>query len=220
MRYHSGPERTREQWQWRGTPHFPKLQDHWNLTIRLFSVISRTLIGGCLTSLQRSSQFILQPQPTGQRWRVFMGGGASQLCKEYNMYGHLTPITKTIQVRRTKHAVYCWRSKDEPMSDVLHMDEQKQDDQLEPIYKSSVPIQDASLKTCRKQWTIEKGGKKGLGISVLMARHDYDDEWYWKRLLIAGKEHAVATANKEKHMVHTMYEEHDIISPENKTNLI
>ena len=46
--YHSGPEWTWEQWQWRGTPHSPKLQHHWNLTIRLFSVISRTLMGGLL----------------------------------------------------------------------------------------------------------------------------------------------------------------------------
>ena len=29
----------------------------------------------------------------------------------------------------------------------FYMDEQRQDDQLEPIYKSSVPIQDVALKT-------------------------------------------------------------------------
>ena len=32
------------------------------------------------------------------------------------LYGHLPPITKTIQVRRARH---CWRSKDELVSDVL-----------------------------------------------------------------------------------------------------
>ena len=37
------------------------------------------------------------------------------------------------------------------------MDEQKQDDQLEPTYNSSVPIQDVALKTYRKPWTIDKG---------------------------------------------------------------
>ena len=31
----------------------------------------------------------------------------------------LPPITKTIQVRRTRHAGHCWRSKDELVSDVL-----------------------------------------------------------------------------------------------------
>ena len=58
----------------------------------------------------------------------------------------------------------------------LHMDEQRQGDQLEPTYSSSVPIQDVALKTYRKQWTKEKSGEKGPGISVLMARHDDDSE--------------------------------------------
>ena len=35
------------------------------------------------------------------------------------LYGHLPPITKTIQVRRTRHAGHCWRSWDELISDVL-----------------------------------------------------------------------------------------------------
>ena len=49
------------------------------------------------------------------------------------------------------------------------MDEQKMDDQLESTYSSSVPIRDVALKTCWKQWTIEKSGERGSGISVLMA---------------------------------------------------
>ena len=35
------------------------------------------------------------------------------------LYGHLPPIMKTIQVRWTRHAGHCWRSKDELISDVL-----------------------------------------------------------------------------------------------------
>ena len=48
-----------------GYSTFPKL--HWNLTIRLFSVI----LGH---SLQRCSQCILQPQPTGhtQKYRYYL----------------------------------------------------------------------------------------------------------------------------------------------------
>ena len=57
----------------------------------------------------------------------------------------------------------------------LHMDEQRQDDQLEPTYNSSVPIQDVALKTYQKRWTIEKSGVRGSGISLLMPRHDDDD---------------------------------------------
>ena len=51
----------------------------------------------------------------------------------------------------------------------LHMDKQRQDDQLEPTYNSSVPIQDVALKTYRKQWTIEKGDRRGSRRSVPIA---------------------------------------------------
>ena len=37
----------------------------------------------------------------------------------HQLYGHLPPITKTIQVRLARHAGHCWRSKDELISDVL-----------------------------------------------------------------------------------------------------
>ena len=52
------------------------------------------------------------------------------------------------------------------------MAEQRQDDQQEPTYSSSVPIRDVTLKTSRKQWTIERGGKRWSRISVLIARRD------------------------------------------------
>ena len=38
---------------------------------------------------------------------------------KHQLYGHLPPITKTIQVRRTRHAGHCWRSTNELISDVL-----------------------------------------------------------------------------------------------------
>ena len=63
----------------------------------------------------------------------------------------------------------------------LHMDEQRQDDQLEPTYNSSVSIEDVTLRTCRMQWTIEKGGGRESRISVLMTRHD-DDDFLYKRI--------------------------------------
>ena len=37
----------------------------------------------------------------------------------HQLYGHLPPITKTIQVRRTRHTGHCWRSRDELIRDVL-----------------------------------------------------------------------------------------------------
>ena len=49
------------------------------------------------------------------------------------------------------------------------MDEQKWDDQLEPIYCSSVPIPDMAMKTYRERWTIETDGERGSGKSMLAA---------------------------------------------------
>ena len=38
---------------------------------------------------------------------------------KHQLYSHLPPFTKTIQVRRTRHTRHCWRSRDELISDVL-----------------------------------------------------------------------------------------------------
>ena len=37
----------------------------------------------------------------------------------HQLYGHLPPIKKTIQVRRTRHAGHCWKSRHKLISDVL-----------------------------------------------------------------------------------------------------
>ena len=99
---------------------------------------------------------------------------------KHHLYGHLPPITKTIQVRRARHAGHCWRSRGELISDVLqwtpHMDELKQDNQQEHIYCSYVRIRDVALRTCQRRLTIGKSGERGSGISVLAARHDDDDD--------------------------------------------
>ena len=59
----------------------------------------------------------------------------------------------------------------------LHRDEQRQDVQLEHTYSSSVQILDVAWKTCQKQWMIVSGGEGGSEISVLIARHDDDDDY-------------------------------------------
>ena len=58
----------------------------------------------------------------------------------------------------------------------FHIAEQKQGNQLEPTYCSSVRFRSVVLRTCRKRWTIGKGGQRESGISVLMVRQDDDDE--------------------------------------------
>ena len=51
--------------------------------------------------------------------RAILNKSWRQHPMRHQLYGHLPPITKTIQVRQTRHAGHCWRSKDELISDVL-----------------------------------------------------------------------------------------------------
>ena len=51
--------------------------------------------------------------------RAILNRSWQQHLTRRQLYGHLPPITKTIQARRTRHAGHCWRSKDEIVSDVL-----------------------------------------------------------------------------------------------------
>ena len=50
--------------------------------------------------------------------RVILNKSWHQHPTRHQLYGHLPPITETIQVRRTRHTGHCWRSKDELISDV------------------------------------------------------------------------------------------------------
>ena len=84
----------------------------------------------------------------------------------HQLYGHLPPITKTIQVRRTRHAGHCWRSRDELISDVLLWN---------PAYGRAKAIRPA--RTYIQQLCEDKGcSERGSGISVLAARHNNDDD--------------------------------------------
>ena len=51
--------------------------------------------------------------------RAILNKSWRQHPTRHQLYGHLPCITKTIQVRGTRHAGHCWRSKGELISDVL-----------------------------------------------------------------------------------------------------
>ena len=51
--------------------------------------------------------------------RAILNKSWRQHPTKHQLYGHLPPITKIIQVRRTRHAGHCWRSMDELIRDVL-----------------------------------------------------------------------------------------------------
>ena len=107
--------------------------------------------------------------------RAILNKSERQHPTKHQLYGHLPPITKTIQVRRTRHGGHCWRSRDELISDVLLWTPTY--GQLEHTYSSSVRIRDVAMKTCQRRWTIGRSGERGSEISVLAARHD-DDDYY------------------------------------------
>ena len=50
--------------------------------------------------------------------RAILNKSWQQHPTRHQLYGHLPPITKTIQVRRTRHAGHSWKIRDELISDV------------------------------------------------------------------------------------------------------
>ena len=112
--------------------------------------------------------------------RAILNKSWRQHPTRHQLYGRLPPITKSIQVRRTRHAGHCWRSRDELISDVLLWN---------PTYgqaKAGRPARTCIQQLCedtgcspedlpeamndREEW------RERVRISVLPARHDDDDD--------------------------------------------
>ena len=51
--------------------------------------------------------------------RAILNKSWRQHPTKHQLYGPLPPVTKTIQVRRTRHVGHCWRNRDKLLSDVL-----------------------------------------------------------------------------------------------------
>ena len=103
-----------------------------------------------------------------------------QHSTRHQLYDHLPPLTKTIKVRRTRHAGHCWRNKDELIIDVLLWT---------PTYgqaKAGRPTRTYIQQLCEntgcspedlpEALNYRRSGERGSGISVLAARHDDDDD--------------------------------------------
>ena len=120
--------------------------------------------------------------------RAILNKSWRQHPTKHQLYGHLPPITKTIQVRRTRHAGHCWRSRDELISDVL---------QWTPTCgqaKAGWPAWTYIQQLCEdmgcgpedlpEAMNDRENGEKGSGISMPAARHD-DDDSTWDQTLIS-----------------------------------
>ena len=141
------------------------------------AAVTSILLYGCTTwTLTKRLEKKLDGNYT-RMLRAILNKSWQQHPTRHQLYGHMPPITKTIQVRRTRHAGHCWRSRDELIRDVLlWIPTQKQDEQLERTFSSYVRIQVVVLKTYLGRWTIGRSGERGSGISVLPARYDDDDD--------------------------------------------
>ena len=77
------------------------------------------LLYGCTTwTLTKRLEKKLDGNYTRILWAI-LNKSWRQHTTRHQLYGHMPPITKTIQVRRTRHAGHCWRSRDVLISDVL-----------------------------------------------------------------------------------------------------
>ena len=74
-------------------------------------------LGGVLPLCRGAVSVFYSPSRLGKR--AILNMSPRQHPTKHQLYGHLPPITKTIQVRRSRHAGHCWRSRDELTSDVL-----------------------------------------------------------------------------------------------------
>ena len=54
-----------------------------------------------------------------RKLRAILNKSWRQHPTRHQLCGHLPPVMKTIQVKQTRHAGHCWRSRDEFISDVL-----------------------------------------------------------------------------------------------------
>ena len=65
---------------------------------------------------------VLREKPDGNWTRMLqaiINVSWNQQPTKQLLYSNLPPISKTIQIRRTRHGGHCWRSKNEHLSDVL-----------------------------------------------------------------------------------------------------
>ena len=82
------------------------------------AVVSILLYGCTIWTLTKRLERTLDGNHT-RMLRAVLNKFWRQHPTRHQLYRHLPPIPKTIQVRRTRHAGHCWRSKDEFISDVL-----------------------------------------------------------------------------------------------------
>ena len=83
------------------------------------AAVTSILLYGCTTWTQTKRWEKKLDGNYTRMLRAILNKSGRQHPTRHQLYGHLPHITKTIQVRRTRHAGHCWRSWDELIRDVL-----------------------------------------------------------------------------------------------------
>ena len=125
----SGIDRRREKFSWNKDPkrYIPRrctiTISIYNCDVPLNHILRKAVVSillyGCTTwTLTKRPEKKLDGNYT-RMLRAILNKSWWQHPTKHQLYGYLPPITKTIQVIRTRHAGHCRRSKDELISDVL-----------------------------------------------------------------------------------------------------
>ena len=133
--------------------------------------MSILLYGFTTWTLTKSMEKKLDGNYTGML-RAILNKSWRQHPTKQQLYPHLPPITKTIQVRRTRYAGHCLRSRNELVSDVLlwtpSHGRAKAGRPARTYMQHLCADTECTLKTNRKQWKIQRGGETRSEISVLI----------------------------------------------------
>ena len=112
--------------------------------------------------------------------RVILNKSWWQHATKQQLYGPLSPVTKTIKIRRTRHAGHCWRSRDELISYVFLWTPSHGRAKAGPSARTYIQQLCADTE-CSSEDQPEamgdkEGGERGLGISALIERHDDNND--------------------------------------------
>ena len=138
------------------------------------------LLYGCITwTLTKWLEKKLDGNYTRMLWAI-LNKSWQQHSTRHQLYGHLPPITKTIQVRWTRHAGHCWRSRDKLISDVLLWTPTygwaKAERPARTYIQQLCEDTGCGLEDLKEAMNDREKWRERVKISMLAARHDDDDE--------------------------------------------
>ena len=142
------------------------------------AVVSILLYGSTTWTLTKRKKKKLDGNYT-RMLRVILNKSGGQHPSKQQLYSHLPPITKTIKIRRTRHAGHCWRSRDKLVSDVLLWTPSQG---REKVGRSAwVYIQQLSADTgcCPEDRPKAMDGREGWREKVRNIPVDNATWWWW-----------------------------------------